>query len=39
LTALLLLLGAVLVFLAVHRRIDRRDAHRADLPREFRRFR
>lgn len=38
-TPLLLLLGAVLVFLAVHGRVDRRGTKRADGPGEFRRFR
>lgn len=38
-TALLLLMGAVLVFLAVHGRVDRRDPKLGDRPGDFRRFR
>ena len=38
-TMLLILLAAVLVFLRVHGRLDRRDPKRPDLPGEFRRFR
>ncbi|HYV58990.1 MAG TPA: hypothetical protein VFA62_02860 [Acidimicrobiia bacterium] len=38
-TALLVLLGAVLAFLVVHGRFDRRDPRRADTRGEFRRFR
>jgi hypothetical protein len=38
-TALLLLMAAVLVFLAVHGRLDRRDPKLGDRPRDFRRFR
>jgi hypothetical protein len=38
-TALLLLMAAVLVFLAVHGRVDRRDPKLGDRPGDFRRFR
>jgi hypothetical protein len=38
-TALLLLMAAVLVFLAVHSRVDRRDPKLGDRPGDFRRFR
>ena len=38
-TALLLLIAAVLVFLAVHGRVDRRDPKLGDRPGDFRRFR
>jgi hypothetical protein len=38
-TALLLLMTAVLVFLAVHGRVDRRDPKPGDRPGDFRRFR
>jgi len=38
-TALLLLMAAVLVFLALHGRVDRRDPKLGDRPGDFRRFR